>query len=79
MQCPRDQTDVANRIGALPSAGEGARTPASVNHIRIPRRFRPEYPRDWIPLAGHAFLGHPATQEVRYEHRGDFRDGREPG
>jgi hypothetical protein len=59
MQCPRDQADVANRIGASPSAGEGARTQASVNHIRIPGRFRPEYPRDSIPLAGHAVLGQP--------------------
>ena len=59
MQRPRDQADVPNRNGASPSADEGARTPASVNHIRIPGRFRPEYPRYSIPLAGHAFLGRP--------------------
>ena len=80
MQCARDQADVAKHIGMVPSAGKGARTPVSVTHIRIPRRFRPEYPRYSTPLAGHAFLGgHPATQEVQHEHRGDFRDGREPG
>ena len=80
MQRPRDQADVAKHSGTVPSAGKGARTSAPVNHIRIPRRFRPEYPRYSIPLAGHAFLGgHPATQEVQHEHRGDFRDGREPG
>jgi hypothetical protein len=59
MQCPRDQTDVAKHIGTSPSAGEGARTQASVIHIRIPGRFRPDYPRYSIPLAGHAFLGQP--------------------
>ena len=80
MQRRRDQADVSNGNGASPSADEGARAPASVNHIRIPGRFRPEYPRYSIPLAGHAFLGgHPATQEVQHEHRGDFRDSREPG
>ena len=59
MQRPKDQADVPNRIGASPSAGEGARTPVSVNHIQIPGRFRPEYPRSSTPLAGHAFLGRP--------------------
>ena len=59
MQRPRDQADVAKHIGTVPSAGKGARTPAPVNHIRIPGRFRPEYPRHSIPLAGHAFLGRP--------------------
>ncbi len=78
MYCPRDQADAAKHIGASPRAGEG-RSPATVNHTRTPRRFRPEFPRSSIPLAGQAFLGrHPATQEVRHEHRGDFRDGREP-
>ena len=80
MQRRRDQADVAKHIGTVPSAGKGARTPASVNHIRIPGRFRPEYPRYSIPPAGHAsWGGHPATEEVQHEHRGDFRDGREPG
>ena len=59
MQRPRDQSDVAKHIGTVPSAGKGARTPASVNHIKIPGRFRPEYPRYSIPRAGHAFLGRP--------------------
>jgi hypothetical protein len=59
MQCPRDHADVEKHIGALPSAGEGARTQASVNHIRIPGRSGPESLRYSIPLAGHAFLGQP--------------------
>ena len=59
MQCPRDQADVAKHIGGSPSAGAHARRRPSVNHIRIPGRFRPEYPRYSIPVAGHAFLGQP--------------------
>ena len=59
MQCHRDQADAAKHIGMSPSAGEGARMQASVNHSEPPERFRPEFPRHSIPLAGHAFLGQP--------------------
>ena len=79
MQCPRDQADVADHSGVSASAGDGARAEASVN--RIPGGvFSRESLRCSILLAGHAFLGQPpGTEEVRHEHRGDFRDGREPG
>ena len=80
MQRPRDQADVVKHIGPSPSAGQGARALASVDHIRIPGHVRPAHPRDSIPLTGMRSWGSdPATQEVRHEHRGDFRDGREPG
>jgi hypothetical protein len=80
MQRPRDQADVLNRNGASPGADEGARAPASVNHIRIPGRFGRNTLaiRSRLP-AMRSGGGHPATQEVQHEHRGDFRDSREPG
>ena len=57
MQRLRDQADVVKRIGPSPRAGQGAHTQVSVDHIRIPGRFRPEHLPYSIPLAGHAFLG----------------------
>jgi hypothetical protein len=80
MQCLRDQADAATHIAPVASAGKGARTPASVNYIRTPGVFG----RNALALrsrlpAMRSWGGHPATQEVQHEHRGDFRDGREPG
>ena len=53
MRYPRDQTD-AKHVGTSPG---GVRTPASVDHIRIPGHVRPVHPRYSIPLSGHTFLG----------------------
>ena len=79
MQRPRDQADVSNRNGASPSADEGARAPASVNHIRSPGVFGRNTLAIRSSPATRSWGGHPATQEVQHEHRGDFRDRREPG
>ena len=64
MQCRRDQADAAKHIGGKhigmsPSAGEGARMQSVRQPLRIPGRFRPEFPRYSISLAGHASLGQP--------------------
>jgi hypothetical protein len=80
MQCLMDPADAARHIRTVPSAGKGARTPAFVNHIRTPGVFG----RNTLAIrsrspAMRSWGGHPATEEVQHEHRGDFRDGREPG
>jgi hypothetical protein len=73
MQCPRDQADAAKHTGMSPSAGEGARMRASVNHSEAPSVFgRSSLAIRFRSLAIRFWGGHPATQEVRYEHRGDF-------
>ena len=68
MQCPRDQADAANQALAKAHACK-----ASVNHSESPGVFgrsslaiRSRSPA--MRLGG----SHSTTQEVRYEHRGDF-------